>query len=942
MYNYSSESNKKGGKTMNRRKMVVLWLLILMVVFNSSFIVCDTYAATNYNSSAALNYASGHWNDGVGLCAEFVSNCLKAGGCTAYSASASALFSQLRNSGMGQVYEIALSSDKSIYMPNYSGKIEAGDPVFYYCPGCKDGRPYIHTVLCNGADANGYMKAYSHNNANNGSSKYKYITRCYKCNTTISKAYVYHFKKQTQMTGYSMSIDNPIVRPSSIMYVTVTPYQGTPTNIKVYFEKTDGSSVIYFDCGAVIDRPLVGLPVGQWYMYAEITDEYGSFKGAKDNGSVLVTSRDAEWGANVDIGSDFTAYIKHTSAGTVVTNDSPNVSSRSLTYGDNQIWRFVKLSDGSYKIINQKDSKCLTVTTNGSYYDTINVKVDNYSCLDTQKWYVYNDGYGGYYLRPKCSINVVLDLDAALKNEGTNYQIWSYSGGITQRFNIVKYSKHTTCVWDSGKVTKAATCTTSGTYTYTCTVCGKTKTSSIAATGHRGGEANCTSKAKCIVCNTSYGNYGSHDYSTEWTIDKNATCTVSGAKSHHCKICGDKKDITLVPATGHIGGSATCSQYSRCNACGVSYGSLGTHKYNTQWTIDKPATCTTTGTKSYHCVYCDSKKDITVIPVTGHSGGVATCKEQAKCTSCGMKYGNYAQHQYVAGECTVCGNVIESQKNDNTNNDDYYYSDFDSESDTSEGDNATKEDSESNKQNSNEANNTQIGNDDIVLKDSPSDYDNMVNEEVDIDISDMEEEDNDEGETYDMEVGDVYENEITGDIYEITCKASSKNTVEYLGREKSTGTVVIPDYITIDGVKYYVTSIAEGAFERDNKLTKIIIGDNVIKIGKEAFSKCKNLRNVKIGKNVTQIGNKAFYMCTKLTKITISEKVNRIGKQAFYGCRKLKTVTIKSSKLTNSKVGAKAFKYIHAKATFDVPNEKVKVYKNFLRKKGIDSKVKIK
>ncbi len=43
---------------------------------------------------------------------------------------------------------------------------------------------------------------------------------------------------------------------------------------------------------------------------------------------------------------------------------------------------------------------------------------------------------------------------------------------------------HTVHTWDEGKQTLAPTCTTAGTKTYTCTVCGITKDEPIAATGH--------------------------------------------------------------------------------------------------------------------------------------------------------------------------------------------------------------------------------------------------------------------------------------------------------------------------------------------------------------------------------------------------------------------------------------------------------------------------
>jgi len=157
-------------------------------------------AASVYNPSAALEYARNHWNDGVGLCSEFVSRCINNGGCSAFSKSCTALRSQLLNSGMGTEYEINLSTGQTINMNNYSGKITAGDVVFYYCPSCvySDGKPYIHAVLCNGADSSGYMKAFSHNNANSGSSRYSYRSTCYvHTSTAITKAYVFHFNSSS-------------------------------------------------------------------------------------------------------------------------------------------------------------------------------------------------------------------------------------------------------------------------------------------------------------------------------------------------------------------------------------------------------------------------------------------------------------------------------------------------------------------------------------------------------------------------------------------------------------------------------------------------------------------------------------------------------------------------------------------------------------------------
>ena len=79
------------------------------------------------------------------------------------------------------------------------------------------------------------------------------------------------------------------------------------------------------------------------------------------------------------------------------------------------------------------------------------------------------------------------------------------------------------------KITKQATCTEAGVLTYTCisttgTCDKKTYTETIPAKGH--------------------------SFSTEWTVDVEATETTPGSKSHHCTVCDAKTDVTVIPATG--------------------------------------------------------------------------------------------------------------------------------------------------------------------------------------------------------------------------------------------------------------------------------------------------------------------------------------------------------------------------------------------------------
>lgn len=169
-------------------------------------------------------------------------------------------------------------------------------------------------------------------------------------------------------------------------------------------------------------------------------------------------------------------------------------------------------------------------------------------------------------------------------------------------------------------------------------------------------------------------------------------------------------------------------------------------------------------------------------------------------------------------------------------------------------------------------------------------------------------------------VGTILTDTKTKAVYKVITANNPKGTVVYMKpTNKTLKTITIPATVTLNGITYKVTKIADNAFKNN-----------------------KNIKKITIGKNVTTIGEKAFYNCTALTKITIPSKVNKIGKRAFYGCKKLKNITIKTTKLTKKNVGSKAFKGISTKAVIKVPKKKLKNYKSLLKAKGVSSKAKIK
>ncbi len=196
------------------------------------------------------------------------------------------------------------------------------------------------------------------------------------------------------------------------------------------------------------------------------------------------------------------------------------------------------------------------------------------------------------------------------------------------------------------EITTAATCTTAGLKTLTCTVCGHSYTEVIDALGH-------TEVVDAAV---------------------DATCTATGlTEGKHCSVCGEVLVAqTVVAAKGHTEGTAveenrvnaTCTEDGSydtvvyCTTCGAELSrtnnkidKLG-HDYSTEWTEDVEATCTTAGSKSHHCSRCDDKADVTEISATGHTAGETVVENNVDptCTATG----SYDSVVY----CTVCGAEI--------------------------------------------------------------------------------------------------------------------------------------------------------------------------------------------------------------------------------------------------------------------------------------------
>lgn len=127
---------------------------------------------------------------------------------------------------------------------------------------------------------------------------------------------------------------------------------------------------------------------------------------------------------------------------------------------------------------------------------------------------------------------------------------------------------------------------------------------------------------------------------------------------------------------------------------------------------------------------------------------------------------------------------------------------------------------------------------------------------------------------------------------------------------------VLPEKAVIDGKKYTVNAIGNGAFA-GNRLITAYLPTSVTTIGDNAFDGCVNLTSVtQVGSSdeamfpasVTSIGKFAFEGCGKLN-VTFDEAkaLTTIGDNAFYGCISLQHVEFASSGFALSYIGKEAF-----------------------------------
>ena len=225
-------------------------------------------------------------------------------------------------------------------------------------------------------------------------------------------------------------------------------------------------------------------------------------------------------------------------------------------------------------------------------------------------------------------------------------------------------------IWNPGVITTQPTATTKGVKTYTCSVCGATKTEEVAPSTHQHTfattwQGNATYHWHPATCgDNNVSDLGEHQWNagvvTSWP-----THTTPGQKVYTCSVCGMTKTETLQqthvydqmnPTAANLKTQATCTSpavYYKTCSCGAkgtetfTYGSALGHTASSTWGKDA----------NYHwnvCSRCGAKGDL-----VAHTFG-----SDGKCTVCGYSKADAHVHTShltrvpaKAATCTTDGNT---------------------------------------------------------------------------------------------------------------------------------------------------------------------------------------------------------------------------------------------------------------------------------------------
>lgn len=223
--------------------------------------------------------------------------------------------------------------------------------------------------------------------------------------------------------GYnSVSVEKPFYDIDETVSISVSPV--CAKGVVIGIDKANVGRVVTEQCDTTFSIAASQLGVGSYSSYFSVYNGSGGVDTSRV--SFLIPERK-------NLGDEFIARVQNKSSKKYFTAVGNNVEGAEKKDDNSQLWKFVRLSDNSYKIISLVDDRALDVDDFGAGGGGTNVQIyNNWDCT-AQKFYIY-DIYGSYYIKPVCT-DMVLDMSQTTNN----LEVWGRGEDwAPQKFDIQK------------------------------------------------------------------------------------------------------------------------------------------------------------------------------------------------------------------------------------------------------------------------------------------------------------------------------------------------------------------------------------------------------------------------------------------------------------------------------------------------------------------------
>ncbi len=214
-------------------------------------------------------------------------------------------------------------------------------------------------------------------------------------------------------------------------------YASNDTNAQRWFiyQHTNGTYVLRAKCGTTCALSVNGNSTA-----AGANVQMNTYSGAAGQQFKISKVSESETIKPADIGSNFWGNIRGVGSNYNIALSGDTALIRYPNTGYNQIWRFIRFSDGSYEITNLKNGKSLDCAAGlGTPGTAVNTYVSNNT--NAQRWFIYEVG-GNYMLVPKCTTECALEVVGGGTASGTKLQLARYSEtSKAQQFKVIKLTK---------------------------------------------------------------------------------------------------------------------------------------------------------------------------------------------------------------------------------------------------------------------------------------------------------------------------------------------------------------------------------------------------------------------------------------------------------------------------------------------------------------------